>query len=611
EEDPASFSWIQKWAAIGDSFTAGIGAGNQLGQVFHNYNDWSCSRYDQSYPMLLNSAFGSAVEEFQFLACSGARSEGIYTQVTDKLGTDMNFVTLTAGGNDLCLAKENIDNILKPNLKSILLKLNDNMADDSIVVFNAYGQYFNTDDDKTCTEQQYWAITGILIQYWFSKALPLTAELRKKFNGLVIGINDAIKDVVNDVSKNGNVKYKIEWLHYAHSYFNSVADWDKWTYEGVRGQYCDPQGDGNYPDDKQPDLQFFKPDTRVREHTELRRKRGLEAYVPTQEEAAIMREYEELQRKDNIYDSSLWKSADPRAVARHRLSPRDTPSPPSCPGDNAGAIRKFIAMGITDSFGKNFHPNEKGHVTIASFAVDRLIKLRAEKLGKEANSCKVVDEFKCWQKDGSKGYAHPAVLDANYKDFCNTLDAPEHDVGWSIEKTYNEGTPDQSKFKIELTQNASEFDKDKCLEAFNKIIHSCDGSDSNNPMNWKFGGKWATGEYTYRVDIHRDNRPWPPPKEPVGDCRSEYKVLFNSIFIHGGGWATADFGQDTLKKQAGACIGSTPTHWKFWYYDKPDKDGNEWAASFNTPVFTRARCFNNDKVPNNSGGHVSGCGGTG
>lgn len=101
DADPADFGWIKRWAAIGDSFTAGIGAGLQLGGVFH-YDDWKCSRYDQSYPMVLNRAFGPAVEDFQFVACSGDRSEGIYTQVQNMNGS-LNLAIMTAGGNDLCL----------------------------------------------------------------------------------------------------------------------------------------------------------------------------------------------------------------------------------------------------------------------------------------------------------------------------------------------------------------------------------------------------------------------------------------------------------------------------------------------------------------------------
>jgi lysophospholipase L1-like esterase len=100
--DPADFGWIKRWAAVGDSFTAGIGSGTQLGGIFHNRDDWKCSRYDQSYPMVLNRAFGPAVDNFQFVACSGDRSEDIYTQVNNMDG-NLDLVIMTAGGNDLCL----------------------------------------------------------------------------------------------------------------------------------------------------------------------------------------------------------------------------------------------------------------------------------------------------------------------------------------------------------------------------------------------------------------------------------------------------------------------------------------------------------------------------
>lgn len=52
--------------------------------------------------MLVNHALGPAVKDFQYPACSGARSEGIYEQVNDMEG-NLNLVMLTAGGNDLCL----------------------------------------------------------------------------------------------------------------------------------------------------------------------------------------------------------------------------------------------------------------------------------------------------------------------------------------------------------------------------------------------------------------------------------------------------------------------------------------------------------------------------
>lgn len=101
QPDPGDFRWIHRWAAIGDSFTAGIGAGNLYSK---DKEDWRCSRYDRSYPARLELAFGGGPSFFQYLACSGDRTEQIYEQV-QKMEGDMDFVVLTAGGNDLCLVR--------------------------------------------------------------------------------------------------------------------------------------------------------------------------------------------------------------------------------------------------------------------------------------------------------------------------------------------------------------------------------------------------------------------------------------------------------------------------------------------------------------------------
>ena len=43
------YSWIHKWAAVGDSFTAGIGSGDGLYDDTDNSRE--CSRYDYTYPV--------------------------------------------------------------------------------------------------------------------------------------------------------------------------------------------------------------------------------------------------------------------------------------------------------------------------------------------------------------------------------------------------------------------------------------------------------------------------------------------------------------------------------------------------------------------------------
>lgn len=95
---PTDLSWVKIWAALGDSFTAGIGAGQlyTMGGA-----DLACSRYDQSWPAVLEQRFGSQ-RYFNFSACSGDRTDGIYKQAMD-LRPAVDLVVMTAGGNDLCL----------------------------------------------------------------------------------------------------------------------------------------------------------------------------------------------------------------------------------------------------------------------------------------------------------------------------------------------------------------------------------------------------------------------------------------------------------------------------------------------------------------------------
>ena len=98
ESSTVSLGFVQRWATIGDSFTAGIGSGQRQGRFFSS--DWQCSRYSHIWPYLVNMYIGSASKDFQFPPCSGARSQGVYQQAKDLAG-NLDVVMLTAGGNDL------------------------------------------------------------------------------------------------------------------------------------------------------------------------------------------------------------------------------------------------------------------------------------------------------------------------------------------------------------------------------------------------------------------------------------------------------------------------------------------------------------------------------
>jgi CRISPR/Cas system CMR subunit Cmr4 (Cas7 group RAMP superfamily) len=106
-------------------------------------------------------------------------------------------------------AEENTRTILKPNLVSILEKLNDKMAKDSIVVYNGYAQFFNTDDEETCTKKQDFGWSRVNPKHFNKPKQPLDIARRKRLNSLVIAINNVIKDAIEDVKKNNDLKYKI------------------------------------------------------------------------------------------------------------------------------------------------------------------------------------------------------------------------------------------------------------------------------------------------------------------------------------------------------------------------------------------------------------------
>ncbi len=103
------FSWVKNWAAVGDSFTAGIGSG----RVLDKPADVKCSRYDYSYPSIMNRFFGSSVSSFTYTACSGDNSLDVYDQI-NSLPSGQDLVVLTAGGNDLCLVRQSHTHVFSP-----------------------------------------------------------------------------------------------------------------------------------------------------------------------------------------------------------------------------------------------------------------------------------------------------------------------------------------------------------------------------------------------------------------------------------------------------------------------------------------------------------------
>ena len=250
--DPSNPSWIRNYAAIGDSYAAGIGAG----QVLNGNGDTACSRYDGAYPVLLNNILG-AKSKFQFLACSGDKSTHVKDQVAKLADKSQDLVTISAGGNDALLSdvlkacvytpagqdacdkaiastQDAIDHKLQGEVDDLLQALGPKVKQGGIVVYSLYGQFFNADTDA-CSSQSW---------DWFQGVIPgghgvkLTKDLRKKLNNLAVKANTKIKGAI--ASQSGSTR---------PSKLNiAMADWDDAVGKN-KGRFCE---DGSADDPADP-----------------------------------------------------------------------------------------------------------------------------------------------------------------------------------------------------------------------------------------------------------------------------------------------------------------------------------------------------------------------
>ncbi|KAF2114899.1 SGNH hydrolase-type esterase domain-containing protein [Lophiotrema nucula] len=269
---PTKFPWIRKFASIGDSYSAGLGAGNRI--------DWSCSRYDRSYPHLLHQRYlgDSAERAHQFLSCSGATTLMIVDKQVTYLEKDLDLLTISSGGNDIGLtpilnnciyqffmasaeecraaikeAERSIAN--KASLYKNITELIDiarprmNQAHGVIYVTGTrYSGFFGTDDDL-CNNVTWSVWKNIKPQ----DAKFLTLDLRKSLDKMVRSVNEVLLAAAE--ASGPNVRFI--------DYNDAIKD--------NRGRYCES---GVFePDPNRKELDFYEWNTADlhESHAELNR----------------------------------------------------------------------------------------------------------------------------------------------------------------------------------------------------------------------------------------------------------------------------------------------------------------------------------------------------
>jgi len=349
------FPWIHKFASIGDSYAAGLGAGTRV--------DWGCSRYSSSYPYILHtSLLGSDANRTHVaLSCSGASTSMILeTQVPQLQNSSLDLLTVSAGGNDIgltpvlsncvyqfCLnseadcdnaihdAQTSIDdpNVLLKNVGNVIEAAKPKMNDQGMIVLTGYARFFGV-EDELCDQVSWavWNVGGYKKEY-------LSVQMRRRLNGLVLSVNQVLKKAAEAAGP--RVLF---------------VDYDA-EIEAIRGRYC--ESGVIEPAPNREGLAFYEWNTvdDGENTTELQQHSGDNVPRGSFEAGIAERISKTLaEHPDWVFDPDMG------FVNKDRVGEEGI----------IGDISDGIHWLLPDSYKRVFHMRPEGHKVVANEVVDRL-----------------------------------------------------------------------------------------------------------------------------------------------------------------------------------------------------------------------------------------------
>ncbi|KAF1812927.1 SGNH hydrolase [Eremomyces bilateralis CBS 781.70] len=262
--NPFDNSWIANWAVIGDSYAAGLGAGQRL--------DYGCSRYSGGYPSLIaaDDRFGvNPNRTSQFLACSGKTTSDILDKQVPYAHDNLDLLLISAGGNDVLLgdvldscifqwkngdtekcertldnSQSLIDHDLPNNLDKLLDAVIPKLQPEGRIYWPGYAQFFG--ESPFCNNVS-WSVWPWMPM---TEKQMLTLERRQLMNNMVAQTNLRIKEAIERANNKVNKIGK-------HQIPSPIAfvDWD-WTSRMAEGRFCEM--DVKEPDPMRNKLMFFE-----------------------------------------------------------------------------------------------------------------------------------------------------------------------------------------------------------------------------------------------------------------------------------------------------------------------------------------------------------------
>ncbi|KAJ5086483.1 hypothetical protein NUU61_007790 [Penicillium alfredii] len=426
--DPWDLSHITKIAAIGDSYSAGIGAGNRLG---NNYDPtkmgaWMCSRYDKAYPYLVNenSALGDkSKRKFQFESCSGALTKEVTDDQVKRIDDGQQAIMLSAGGNDAglvdilnqCvyqffaptkegaglmetgLAFKAIEWLKKGDLSKYSRGC-DGTLDDSMKTIEG-GDFSKNLDSLLSKTKEKLAKDGKIYYtgYGWQEEAKLTVDRRKKMNELVDAVNMKIAEAVK---KAGD---QVVFVDYDYMIRTSG------------GQFCEKGVDEPNPGRKQ--LMFFELDPTEALGMSPFKRDGGDSYEGTFE-----------------YDIDRLGELTLTAGSTFKDAPHAKNSTKT---EKTEDNKRFIEAVLPDGFKRIFHPTIKAHKSIADYLIYYMVMDNAEEHHTDSPSptfsgkCKTKPteteaiKAKC-DLDTLSGVPYN-VFDGVYDKFCKEIDKAQKD----------------------------------------------------------------------------------------------------------------------------------------------------------------------------------------
>ncbi|KAI9711679.1 MAG: hypothetical protein M1812_007112 [Candelaria pacifica] len=483
---------IKSWAALGDSYSSGIGVGSTL----TSSGSYGCSRYDGGYPTIINTSpsLGDGNRKFQYFACSGATTSDVLNKQLSSLDKPQ-MVTLTAGGNDVGLteilnqciyqwggksnqcenalvaSEKSIDSTdFASNLDRMLRGVQAKLADkDARIYYVGYAKFFGI-GDNLCD-----SVTWSCFSYvpWTAEYLLQTKRVR--MNGLVDKVNDRIQAAIKRIGP--QVVY---------------VDWDSYVSQH-NGRFCEVGV--NEKDQKvagnREGLVFFEWYTTADDYSSEHI-----SYINDGDKS-----------KDGTFEGNIkdlilqTKKENPGAKFNY---------------DTQGSVNVQSSVGIPDGYGRIFHPRVLAHQIIAEKVLNAMDLDKAQKNGQKTLPTKTVGCDKFAAVSATMRPSSTAISPAPYHEGVCKLHLVEYapslarfeqnNVNWAVEVTIFDANGDQIGRQDRVDSRTPVMVKSKLADP---LVITTEDWDHNDYVQFQLGAQgWPSNNINGAKTAHCDVGEW-------------------------------------------------------------------------------------------------------